>query len=107
MEENTTNNLTTIFSSDIPRSSYERNRGTFWAFAAIYLCIGLVAVIGNGLVLYASFCTRNLGRLRYFDTAIKSLALADMLFGLVGVPCRFIASYYIGILNYKILMLFQ
>ena len=100
MEANTMNNVTTILSSDIPKSSYERNRGIFWAFAAIYLCIGLVAVIGNGLVLYSSFSARNVGRLRYFDNAIKSLALADMLFGLVGVPCRIISSYYIGNMNY-------
>ena len=31
MEENTTNNLTTILPSDIPKSSYERNKGTFGA----------------------------------------------------------------------------
>ena len=103
MAENTTNNLSILSSSMMEKSSnvsicsYQWNREAFLEFSVIYLCIGLIAVIGNGLVLYATICTRNHGCLSYFDTAIKSLAFADMLFGLVGIPSRIAAMYYIGI----------
>ena len=87
---------TTIGSSNISVSSYEKHKELFWVFATIYLFIGLLAVVGNVLVLYASISTRNIGRLRYFDGLIKSLAVADMLFGLIGIPGKIITSYYIG-----------
>ena len=100
MTENTTDNLMNVLnltkesSPNVYMNDYQRKKGIFGALAAIYVCIGIIAAIGNGSVLYASLCNRNVGRLRYFDTAIKSLALADMLFGLIGVPSRIAAAYY-------------
>ena len=84
---------------NVTQSFYEENKVMFWLCSVIYLCIAIVAVTGNGLVLYASFVDRNQGRLRYFDIVIKSLAISDMLFGLVGMPCRIIGSYYAGMNN--------
>lgn len=78
------------------KSIYEENKEIIWLFGGIYILVALVAIIGNGLVLYAAHSNRNLGRLRNFDGAIKSLAIADMLFGLVGIPCRIFGTYYIG-----------
>ena len=85
MLQQTMNNLT---STNSPTSSNETNIGTFLAFTTIYVCIGLGAIVGNGLVLHAAWSTKNLGILRYFDSSIKSLAVADMLFGLIAVPLR-------------------
>ena len=75
-------------------SIYERQKALAWGTAAVYLCIAVLAVIGNGIVLYAARGYRNTGRLRYIDGVIKSLAVADMLFGLFGVPCKIIYDYF-------------
>ena len=72
---------------------YRRIIWIFWAWVVVYLCIGLVAIFGNGTVLYAAHGARNTGRLRYIDDSIKSLAVADLLFGLFAVPSRIILNY--------------
>ena len=82
-------------SVDTPETEYDRNKALFWALMLFYMCLAVIAVIGNGLVLYASYGTRNTGRLRYLDDAIRSLAVADMLFGMVGTPLL-ILWYYMG-----------
>ena len=82
-----------------PQTFYEENKATFWVCSVFYVCIAFVAVTGNGLVIYAAHVDKNLGRLRNFDIVIKSLAVTDMLFGLVGMPCRIIGSYYVGMYN--------
>jgi hypothetical protein len=68
----------------------------FWAYVGFYISIAIIAVIGNTCVLVATYGSRNLGPLRHLDTSIKSLAVTDMLFGLVGVPCRLVVDYEIG-----------
>ena len=75
---------------------YEKYGMLFWIWGSIYLCIALVAIIGNGLVLYAALKTRNMGRLRFFDGTIKSLALTDLLIGLIGIPGRITSLYIMG-----------
>ena len=67
----------------------------FWALVVFYLCVGVVGIIGNGLVLYASHGNTNTGPLRYLDNVVKSLAATDFLFGLVGSPL-IIFTYYMG-----------
>ena len=59
---------------------------------SVYLCIALVAVVGNGLVLFVSLTNRNQGELKHLDCVIRSLAVTDLLFGLIGIPCRIIAA---------------
>ena len=78
---------------------FEKYEILFWIWCSIYSSIALVTVIGNGLVLYAALKTRNMGRLRFFDGTIKSLALTDLLIGLVGIPGRITTLYIMGKYN--------
>ena len=96
---NATELLNNTIKNATKESIYEENKGVIWLFGAVYMLVALVAIIGNGLVLFAAHSNRNLGRLRNFDGAIKSLAIADMLFGLVGIPCRIFGTYYIGVFD--------
>ena len=75
-------------------NGYEKDGIAFWVFATTYLSIALVTIVGNGMVLYASCRSQNFSRLSFFDSAIKSLAAADMFLGLVGIPCRVSGIYY-------------
>ena len=77
-------------------NSYDNKWVLIWFAFAIYICMAIVATIGNGLVLYAAHIGNNTGRLRYLDGVIKSLAMTDMLFGVIGIPCMLIADYYTG-----------
>ena len=61
--------------------------------------IGMVAIIGNGLVLYAAYRKKNSMKfsvLRDLDIVIKSLAVTDLLIGLVGLPARALARWVEG-----------
>ena len=62
----------------------------------IYLVVALTAIVGNGLVLYSATNNVNLGPLRHMDDVIKSLAIADMLFGLLGVPFNIVNLYLLS-----------
>ena len=86
------------FTTDI-RERFEKYEMLFWIWCSIYSSIALVTVIGNGLVLYATVKTKNRGRLRFFDGTIKSLALTDLLIGLIGIPGRITSLYIMG--NYN------
>ena len=96
MAQKVISQFTTANVPETPMNEYEKNKGTFWAIVTIYLLVALVAIAGNGLVLYASFTRRNLGSLRHFDIVIKSLAVNDLLLGLIGIPFRIYQAYYIG-----------
>ena len=76
-------------------AGYHNNKVLFWTETALFVFIGLITTVGNGLVLYAAFGNKNPGPLRYLDSAIKSLALTDMLFGFIGTPL-IIYGYYTG-----------
>ena len=65
----------------------------FWCMAVFYLCVAVIPIFGNGLVIYVAYGNRNLGPLRYLDDVIKSLAVNDMLFGLLGCPLMVYASF--------------
>ena len=82
--------------SSSSESTYEKIIVLFWMGVVLYLGLGLLALIGNGLVLYTSFGDLNMGPLRHLDNVIKSLAVADMLYGLLGVPCKVVADYFVG-----------
>ena len=56
---------------NVTLSIYERYKTMFWVCSTIYMCIAFIAITGNGLVLYASHASKNLGRLRNFDNVIK------------------------------------
>ena len=76
-------------------NSYDKNFGLFWALASVCFVNAIVTLIGNGLVIYVSHQTRNTGRLRHLDGVVKSLAVTDFLFGLIGTPLILI-NYYAG-----------
>ena len=76
-------------------SGYDKNIALFWIDTVFCLCVALAAIIGNVLVLFAAHGNKNSGPLRYLDNGIKSLAITDMLFGLIGIPL-IIFCYYIG-----------
>ena len=59
--------------SSASESTYEKIVIVFWMGVALYLGLGLLALIGNGLVLYTSFGDLNMGPLRHLDNVIKSL----------------------------------
>jgi hypothetical protein len=73
---------------DIDDATYKIFEYIFYLLAAINICVAIIAVLGNGLVLYAAYGNRNNGRLNYLDGVIKSLAVNDLIYGLFGVPCR-------------------
>ena len=93
-------NYTQLNSKEIEESStYQGNRLIFWVFATTMICIGLIAVVANGSVLYITTFYKNNGPLKSLDSVIKSLAVADMLFGLIGIPCKLIGAWNIGSKN--------
>ena len=106
MEGNVSNNDVTpndvdltkyLFSTTISNSStYHGNELVFWGIATIMILIGFIAAVSNGLVLYITAYHKNQGPLKSFDSIIKSLAVADMLFGIIGIPSRLLSAYYKG-----------
>ena len=93
-EENISGIYLPELSGNTSENAYEKNITLFWAGVTGYLCVAVAAAIGNGLVLYAAYSNRNTGRLRSLDAVIKSLALTDMIFGLIGIPCKILGDYF-------------
>ena len=76
-------------------TGYEKNKFLFWCFASVCLCVALVTITGNGIVIVVSGKKRNMARLKHFDGIVKSLAVTDFLFGVIGVPL-IVVNYYLG-----------
>ena len=95
---NTTNNNISVFDT-IGTTPIETNNnvpsGEFGAILAFSLVISILAIIGNSLVIYASVTNKNSGPFRFIDSIIRSLAVADLLLGLIGNPF-IVVSYYLG-----------
>ena len=72
---------------------YETNRGFLGGFVAFSIITSFIAILGNSLVIYASRRKEHRGRLRYLDGAIRSLALTDLLYGLIGTPVNCVNQY--------------
>ena len=85
----------TSMSEEEVLSAYDKHFALFWSLVAFSLLIAAITIIGNGLVIYATYSTKNLGRLRYLDGVVRSLAFTDLLFGLLGTPLVVI-NYYKG-----------
>ena len=73
---------------DIDDTTYNICEYISYVLAAINICVGIIAVLGNGLVLYATYGNRNNGRLNFLDDIVKSLAVNDLIYGLFGIPWR-------------------
>ena len=95
---NTTNDNTTAMDT-IGTTSIGTNNtvptAEFGAILAFSLVISILAIIGNSLVIYASVSNKNSGPFRFIDGIIRSLAVADLLLGLIGNPF-IVVSYYLG-----------
>ena len=74
---------------------YEDTFVMFWGLVTLYICLAVVTVIGNSLVIYAAHVHRDNDISKSLALAIKSLAVADMLYGLLGAPFQ-IYGYYLG-----------
>ena len=74
---------------------YNKNVGLYWAFVAFAFVTSSIAILGNSLVIYAAQQTANRGRLRYLDSVVKSLAMTDLLYGLIGAPFTYV-NFYLG-----------
>lgn len=61
-----------------------------WVYTALEILVGLVAVIGNGMVIAVFQKERRLRRRTNYY--IVSLAIADFLVGLLGIPFAVLAS---------------
>ena len=73
-------------------TSYEKNEYLFWCFAFVCLNIAMVTIIGNGIVVIVSHRSRNT---QHLDGVVKSLAVTDFMFGVLGTPLIAL-NYYLG-----------
>ena len=96
-------NFTTTYTA--VKTVYEDTFVMFWGLVTFYICLAVVTVIGNSLVIYAAHVHRDNDISKSLALAIKSLAVADMLYGLLGAPFQ-IYGYYLGKL-YGIIHSFQ
>ena len=76
-------------------TGYAKISTLFWSMVGFYFVIALLTIIGNGVVVYAAYGNENSGPLRYLDNVVKSLAMSDILYGLIGTPLL-LYSYYLG-----------
>ena len=58
----------------------------FWCSVVLCLIAGFISILGNGLVLYVSNSTNDVGKFKYLNLVVKHLAISDFLFGLIGTP---------------------
>ena len=71
-------------------------------YVVLYPLIAMIAIMGNGLVLYAAYRKNNPMKFSVYqdmDIVIKSLAITDLLIGLVGIPARILAFWMEGKLD--------
>ena len=64
----------------------------FWVSTAVSVVLAILAIIGNGIVIYVAGRERNTGALRYLNNAVRSLAVSDFFIGLIGIPL--VITYY-------------
>ena len=94
----TTENLSLVDSTTTyteVKTVYEDTFVMFWGLVTLYICLAVVTVIGNSLVIYAAHVHKDNDISKSLALAIKSLAVADMLYGLLGAPFQ-IYGYYLG-----------
>ena len=85
-DQNTCNNTDALHSIKEP---------LFWASVGVSVLLAILAIIGNGIVIYVAGRKTNTGTMRYLNDAVRSLAISDFLIGLVGIPLM-ITYYYWG-----------
>jgi Co/Zn/Cd efflux system component len=83
-------NLTYVNISEIVYENVKRNTTPNIFYTVMECLVAIVAVIGNGLVIIVFYRERRLRRRTNYY--IISLALADLLVGLIGVPFAILVS---------------
>ena len=66
----------------------------FWLFLVFTVINSVIAITGNGLVIYAGLKYRNESRMRYLDGVVKSLAFTDLFYASFGVLANYF-NYYL------------
>ena len=74
----------------------DRGATLFMILVAIKTMIAMVGIIGNSIVIYASIKDRQsvVRSFRYLNRVVRSLAIADFLYSLVGQPFDILYWYY-------------
>ena len=77
------------------QSTWYRGHETQFAIEnGISVLLALIAMAGNGFVIYVATRKKNRGTLRYLNRTVKSLAITDFLFGLLGIPLSIVYYYW-------------
>ena len=90
-EENICNKVDTSHGFETP---------LFWASTSVSIVLAVLAILGNGIVIYVAGRKRKTRTLRYLDNAVRSLAVSDFFIGLIGIPLM-ITYYYWGRLWFR------
>ena len=57
-----------------------------WASIVISAIISVITIVGNGMVICVSCRAKKSAALKNLNSAVRSLAIADLLFGIVVLP---------------------
>ena len=68
----------------------------FWVLVSIRVLVALIGIVGNSMVIHASIKSSNtIGKsFRYLNRVVLSLAIADLLYSLLGQPFDIMYWYY-------------
>lgn len=72
----------------------------FWVSVAVSVILAILSIIGNGIVIYVAGRKKNTGTLRYLNNAVRSLAVTDLVIGLIGIPLMIVYYYWGQLLLY-------
>ena len=74
----------------------------FWVTVAISAILSMINIIGNGMVIFVSCRKKKTAALKNLNSAVRSLAIADLLFGIVAMPIIILYSYWGKSLAYSV-----
>ena len=66
----------------------------FWASLPVFVILSMVSIIGNGTVIVIGCRKKKTGALKNLNNAVRSLAVTDLLIGVVGMPALILFSYW-------------
>ena len=66
----------------------------FWVTVAISAILSVITIIGNVMVIFVGCRRKKTAALKNLNNAVRSLAIADLLFGIVGMPVIILDSYW-------------
>ena len=69
-------------------------RVLFWITVVVSIITFVITIIGNGMVIFVGCRKQKTKSLKNLNNAVRSLAIADLLFGIVGMPVITLYSYW-------------